>query len=487
MESCTLWMGAIQPSWSENFLKNIFLEELNEKVSVKLFKNNLGPYDSYAHTPSPRRVTPIGYAFIEFRSHEIAKKAKEQLQNKTIKDTNVLFRLNWAMRDKKKLTQKQEQCEHSLFVGDLADEVTDEVLYQVFRERFLSITAAHVVIDPTTGHSKKYGFVRFNEIEEYIKAIETMSGVVIGSRAIRVGHATAKHAKEISPLPDASQFFGTPDLRSLAQLNATDFVDLNQGADYERHCTVFVGNLDSKVTESELRQHFEDCGEITSVNIPQFKKGCGFIKFSKPEEAKRAIETKKTTRLGESKIRLDLGRKRKSSGATMGASNVGNYFNFNQQPQQFNMLNMPDLSALKYVGNFNNLQGVTSVSTPTYAYNYNYVGMISKPAPPYFYNFNAQQHTAQNISLSQATNQALFSQKGPMVPNQGTGKNSLQDLSMGMQGLHLSNTNTTTQQHQTLQQQPGLNEPAALRKSNDENTRTQANSFGFNSYNFNVQ
>ena len=42
---------------------------------------------------------------------------------------------------------------------------------------------------------------------------------------------------------------------------------------------IFVGGLDSDVTDEDLRQPFSQFGEIVSVKIPM-KKGCGFVQFA---------------------------------------------------------------------------------------------------------------------------------------------------------------------------------------------------------------
>jgi len=42
---------------------------------------------------------------------------------------------------------------------------------------------------------------------------------------------------------------------------------------------IFVGGLDSEVTDEDLRQTFSQCGEILSVKIP-LGKGCGFVQFA---------------------------------------------------------------------------------------------------------------------------------------------------------------------------------------------------------------
>jgi RNA recognition motif-containing protein len=58
---------------------------------------------------------------------------------------------------------------------------------------------------------------------------------------------------------------------------------------------IYVGNLDYKITEDELANHFAEFGEVTSSRIITDKfsgrsKGFGFIEMSNDEEAKKAIE-----------------------------------------------------------------------------------------------------------------------------------------------------------------------------------------------------
>ena len=54
-------------------------------------------------------------------------------------------------------------------------------------------------------------------------------------------------------------------------------------------------NIDDDVTEEELRVHFSQCGSITSAKLMQDDKGIsrgfGFVCFSTPEEANKAVNT----------------------------------------------------------------------------------------------------------------------------------------------------------------------------------------------------
>lgn len=60
-------------------------------------------------------------------------------------------------------------------------------------------------------------------------------------------------------------------------------------------CVCFVGNLSWNLDEDSLAQVFAECGEVTSVRLITEKgtnrpKGYGYVEFSTPEAAKKALE-----------------------------------------------------------------------------------------------------------------------------------------------------------------------------------------------------
>ena len=51
----------------------------------------------------------IGYGFVEFESHEVAKKVLNDYQGKSIPNTNKSFKLNWASHNNKSSQVKQSK------------------------------------------------------------------------------------------------------------------------------------------------------------------------------------------------------------------------------------------------------------------------------------------------------------------------------------------------------------------------------------------
>lgn len=62
-----------------------------------------------------------------------------------------------------------------IFVGDLGNEVTDELLANAF-QKYSSFLKAKVIRDKRTGKSKGFGFVSFKDPNDYVSASREMNG-----------------------------------------------------------------------------------------------------------------------------------------------------------------------------------------------------------------------------------------------------------------------------------------------------------------------
>ena len=71
-------------------------------------------------------------------------------------------------------------------MGDLDNSVTEEKLKEFFEEKYKSVVSAKIVIDNITKLGKGYGFVKFSNHDESIKAINEMNGKYLCGKAIKV-------------------------------------------------------------------------------------------------------------------------------------------------------------------------------------------------------------------------------------------------------------------------------------------------------------
>eukprot|EP01025_Chloroclados_australasicus_P034089 TRINITY_DN34915_c0_g1_i7.p3 TRINITY_DN34915_c0_g1~~TRINITY_DN34915_c0_g1_i7.p3 ORF type:complete len:145 (+),score=11.37 TRINITY_DN34915_c0_g1_i7:53-436(+) len=110
----TLWIGDLQYWMDESYIYNLFSGSCKLE-SVKVIRNKT-------------TQTPEGYGFIEFGNREEAERVLRSYNGTMIPGTEVAFRLNWAQFGVGKGTGD----DHSLFVGDLTEEVSDLQLQREF-------------------------------------------------------------------------------------------------------------------------------------------------------------------------------------------------------------------------------------------------------------------------------------------------------------------------------------------------------------------
>ena len=158
-------MGDLAYWMDENFLYSLFVPT-GALQTVKIIRNKASNASE-------------GYGFVEFATHAAAEDVLQTLNGTPIPNTDQIFRLNWAAFGVGKQTQEgtdnskpaatscslvlvcccvptqEADCawaavhvDHSIFVGDLAPEVTDYMLQEHFRQYYPSVRSAKVKSSP---------------------------------------------------------------------------------------------------------------------------------------------------------------------------------------------------------------------------------------------------------------------------------------------------------------------------------------------------
>ncbi|THG12781.1 hypothetical protein TEA_029000 [Camellia sinensis var. sinensis] len=149
----TLWIGDLQYWIDEQYLIICFAHT-GEVVSAKVIRNK-------------QTSQSEGYGFIEFANHPAAERALQTYNGTQMPNIEQNYRLNWASFG---TGEKRQDTTHdyTIFVGDLASDVTDDMLQETFRPHYPSVKGAKVVTDRMTGRTKGYGFVRFGDESEQL-------------------------------------------------------------------------------------------------------------------------------------------------------------------------------------------------------------------------------------------------------------------------------------------------------------------------------
>ncbi|KAI0080776.1 hypothetical protein K474DRAFT_1672312 [Panus rudis PR-1116 ss-1] len=242
----TLWWGELEPWMDEEYAKQVCNLMGWDPVNIKVPRPAPDPLTG-------RQANNPGYCFLTFPSQQHAAAVLAQVNSGnasgapvTMPNSSRPFTLNWASSVPTAplpagfngqtisipgAQNPQYPKEYSIFVGDLAPEVSNSDLVAVFRNPvlglrndreprfirpFLSCKSAKIMLDPVTGVSRGYGFVRFTDEADQQRALIEMHGLYCLSRPMRISPATAKFKPSPGVPLDYSQL-GYAGLLNVAQ------------------------------------------------------------------------------------------------------------------------------------------------------------------------------------------------------------------------------------------------------------------------------
>ncbi|XP_006810598.1 polyadenylate-binding protein 4-like [Neolamprologus brichardi] len=129
-----------------------------------------------------------------------------------------------------------------------------------------------VMTDPS-GKSRGFGFVSYEKHEDANKAVEEMNGTELNGKTVFVGRAQKKMERQA-------------ELKRKVEQLKQERISRYQGVN------LYIKNLDDTIDDEKLRKEFSPFGSITSAKVMLEEgrsKGFGFVCFSSPEEATKAV------------------------------------------------------------------------------------------------------------------------------------------------------------------------------------------------------
>jgi polyadenylate-binding protein len=260
------------PSIRKSGNGNIFIKNLDKMIDNKALHDT---FSSFGNILSCKIATDAqgqskGYGFVQFENEESAQKAIDKLNGMLINDKQVY--VGQFLRKQERESAQTKAKFTNVYVKNLSESTTDEELKNAFGE-YGTITSA-VVMRDGDGKSKCFGFVNFENADDAAKAVEALNGKKFDDKEWYVGKAQKKSEREV-------------ELKERFEQNMKEAVDKYQGVN------LYVKNLDDTIDDEKLKELFSEFGTITSCKVMRdpngISKGSGFVAFSSPEEASRAL------------------------------------------------------------------------------------------------------------------------------------------------------------------------------------------------------
>ncbi|KAJ6804023.1 polyadenylate-binding protein 2-like [Iris pallida] len=260
------------PSTRRSGAANIFIKNLDKGIDNKALHDTFSAFGSIlsckvATDPSGQSK---GYGFVQYEQEEAAEIAISKLNGMLLNGKQVF--VGPFLRKQERDNSANKSVFSNVFVKNLSETITKENLEEIFGE-YGDITSA-IVMREGDGKSKCFGFVNFVKPEDAARAVEELNGKKIDDKEWYVGKAQKKSEREV-------------ELKGRFDQSAKDVADKFQGVN------LYIKNLDDVIGDDKLRELFSEFGTITSCKVMRdsngISRGSGFVAFSAPEDASRAL------------------------------------------------------------------------------------------------------------------------------------------------------------------------------------------------------
>ncbi|KAJ6409583.1 hypothetical protein OIU84_009141 [Salix udensis] len=225
----SLYVGDLEANVTDSQLYDLF-NQVGQVVSVRVCRDL-----------ASRRS--LGYGYVNYSNPQDAARALEMLNFTPLNGSPI--RVMYSHRD----PSVRKSGAGNIFI------------------KYLGIfSLARLLLTPS-GQSKGYGFVQFDSEEGAQKAIEKLNGMLMNDKQ-------KKYEREV-------------ELKQRFEQSMKEAADKFQGAN------LYVKNLDDNIGDEKLKELFSPFGTITSCKVMRdpsgISRGSGFVAFSTPEEASRAL------------------------------------------------------------------------------------------------------------------------------------------------------------------------------------------------------
>ncbi|CDQ74680.1 unnamed protein product [Oncorhynchus mykiss] len=159
----------------------------------------------------------------------------------------------------------------NVYIKNFGDDMNDDKLKEMF-DQYGKTLSVRVMADPS-GKSRGFGFVSYEKHEDANKACEEMNGLEFNGKTVFVGRAQKKMERQA-------------ELKRKFEMLKQERISRYQGVN------LYIKNLDDTIDDEKLRKEFTPFGSITSAKVMLEEgrsKGFGFVCFSSPEEATKAV------------------------------------------------------------------------------------------------------------------------------------------------------------------------------------------------------
>uniref|UniRef100_A0A672MYF5 Polyadenylate-binding protein n=1 Tax=Sinocyclocheilus grahami TaxID=75366 RepID=A0A672MYF5_SINGR len=260
------------PGLRKSGVGNIFIKNMDESIDNKALYDT---FSAFGNILSCKVVCDEngskGYGFVHFETQEAANRAIETMNGMLLNDRKV-FVGHFKSRKEREAALGAKAMEFTnVYIKNFGEDIDSEKLKGIFSE--FGKTLSVCVMTDERGCSRGFGFVNFENHGDARRAVTEMNGEELNGRVLYVGRAQKRLERQ-------------GELKRKFEQIKQERIQRYQGVN------LYVKNLDDSIDDEKLRKEFAPYGTITSAKVMTdggHSRGFGFVCFSSPEEATKAV------------------------------------------------------------------------------------------------------------------------------------------------------------------------------------------------------
>jgi polyadenylate-binding protein len=271
---CRIMWSQRDPYLRRNGDGNIYIKNLHPAIDNKALHDTFSAFGKILSCKVATDDMGLSkcFGFVHYETAEAANAAIENVNGMLLNDREVYVGKHISKQDRESKFEEMKANYTNIYVKNIELEFTEEDFKKLFTP-YGAITSIYLEKD-AEGKSKGFGFVNYESHEAATKAVEELNDKEINGQKIYVGRAQKKRER----LEELKKRYETTRLEKISKYQGVN---------------LFVKNLDESIDSEKLEEEFKPFGSITSARVMVDEsgksKGFGFVCFSAPEEATKAI------------------------------------------------------------------------------------------------------------------------------------------------------------------------------------------------------
>jgi len=272
---CRIMWTQRDPSLRKSGKGNIFIKNLDTSIDHKTLHDTFAQFGQIlsCKIELDDKQGSKGYGYIQFATQEAAEKSTQMVNGMMLNGKKVF--VGPFVTKKERMVANSSKKFTNIFVKNLPPSTTTDELKEMFAP-FGPVSSA-AIAGADSGQPKGFGFVNFENADSAENAVHEMNNKIVEGTAdgkpLFVGRAQKRHERDT-------------ELRHKFEQMKMEQMTKYQGIN------LYIKNLDDDIDEEKLRSVFDPFGTITSCKVmsdSKGPKGFGFVCFSSPEEATKAV------------------------------------------------------------------------------------------------------------------------------------------------------------------------------------------------------